>query len=147
MRCPCEQRRLPTPIGACGWTPPTARVDGSGRVRAADAGALVDCFGFPSQVVSVADDEAPVTVARGAEWPGVREGLLGAYGRLGVADCAPLALEVAEPPAAVRVHRALRREGGGTVYDFTAVYTLARADGRLRIVAVAHDELAKMPAP
>jgi hypothetical protein len=37
----------------------------------------------------------------------------------------------------------LRRADGGLVYDFTAVYALARAGGRLRIVAIAHDETPK----
>ncbi len=39
---------------------------------------------------------------------------------------------------------ALQREDGEAVYDFTAVYTLARLDNGLRIVAAAHDELPKL---
>lgn len=115
----------------------------------ADLGALVDCFVFPLQVVSVADGEASSSVAHVEEWPGVLERLLGAYKRLGVTDCVPMEVEITEPMDAVavmRVHWALQRADREPVYDFTAVYTLALAAGRLRIVALAHDEFPKMRA-
>ncbi len=46
----------------------------------------------------------------------------------------------------MRVQWALQRGDREPIYDFTAVYTLVRATGRLRIVALAHDELPKMQA-
>lgn len=115
----------------------------------ADLSALVDCFAFPLQVVTVTAGEASSSVAYGEEWPGVLERLLVAYKRLGVKDCVPLAVEITEPMDAVAVVRmqwALQREDREAVYDFTAVYTLALAASRLRIVALAHDELPKMRA-
>jgi hypothetical protein len=115
----------------------------------ADVRALVDCFTFPLQVVTVTDGEASSSIAYDEEWPGVLDRLLGAYKRLGVTDCVPLATEITEPTdavAVVRVHWALLREDREPVYDFTAVYTLALVAGRLRIVALAHDELPKMRA-
>ena len=115
----------------------------------ADVDALVECFAFPVQVVSVAEDRASVSMAGPGDWQGVLEGLLGAYKRLRVADVVPLAVEVSEPidaVAVVRVHWALQRENGGPVYEFTALYTLARQDDRLSIVAIAHDELPKLQA-
>jgi hypothetical protein len=48
--------------------------------------------------------------------------------------------------ALVQAHWALHREGGDSVYDFTAVYTLIRIDGRLRIASIAHDELPALQA-
>ncbi len=90
-----------------------------------------------------------VSVAGRDDWPQVIAGLLGAYERLGVVEVVPQALEVDEPMVAVavvRVHWALQREDGDAVYDFTAVYTLARLDNGLRIVAIAHDELPKLQA-
>jgi hypothetical protein len=115
--------------------------------KQADLSALVDCFAFPLQVVSVANGEASSSVASVDEWPAVLERLLRAYKRLGVTDCVPAAVEITEPMDAVavmRVHWALQRADREPVYDFTAVYTLALATGRLRIVALAHDELPKM---
>ena len=75
--------------------------------------------------------------------------LLGAYQRLGVTDVVPLAVEITEPMDAVAVilvHWALERTNREPVYDFTAVYTIALSAGRLRIVALAHDELPKVRA-
>ena len=46
----------------------------------------------------------------------------------------------------MRVHWALQRANGDPIYDFTAVYSLARTEGRYRIVAIAHDELLKLRA-
>ena len=115
----------------------------------ADLSALIDCFAFPLQVVSATDGEASSSVAYAEEWRGVLERLLSAYKRLGVTDCVPLTVEITEPMDAVavmRVHWALQRADREPVYDFTAVYTLALASGRLRIVALAHDELPKMRA-
>ena len=115
----------------------------------ADLSALIDCFAFPLQVVSVIDGEALNSVAYVEDWSAVLERLLSAYKRLGVTDCVPRAVEISEPMdavAVVRVHWALHREDREPLYDFTAVYTLALATGRLRIVALAHDELPKMQA-
>lgn len=115
----------------------------------ADLSALIDCFAFPLQVVSVTDGEASTSVAHVEDWRGVLERLLGAYKGLGVTDCVPLAVEITEPMdavAVIHVHWALQRADREPVYDFTAMYTLALAAGRHRIVALAHDELPKMRA-
>ncbi len=106
----------------------------------ADTDALVECFDYPVQVVSVAGDRASVSLAGRDDWPQVIAGLLGAYERLGVVELVLQTLEVDEPIAAVtvvRVHWALQRKDGDAVYDFTAVYTLARLDYGLRIVVKA----------
>jgi hypothetical protein len=68
---------------------------------------------------------------------------------LGVTDCVPLVIEITHPMdviAVVQVRWILHRRNRQPVYDFTAVYTLARAEDGLRIVAIAHDELPKMQA-
>ena len=48
--------------------------------------------------------------------------------------------------AIIRVHWQLERADGTSVYDFTAVYTLAQVAGSLKIIAIAHDELSRMPS-
>jgi hypothetical protein len=113
----------------------------------ADVDALVECFAFPLQVVSISDDVPSIATAQAAEWPGVLERLLGAYERLGVAACIPVEVETFQPMSALAVLRVqwdLRRQDHELVYDFTAIYTLALVQGRFRIVAVAHDEQPKM---
>ena len=112
-----------------------------------DVDALAELFAFPLQVVSGTDEGAAISVSTREEWRPVLEGLLGAYRSLGVADGEPLELDATELTphvASARAHWELRREDGGAIYDFTAVYTLAQVDGAWRVVAVAHDELPKL---
>jgi hypothetical protein len=114
-----------------------------------DITALMDCFSFPLQVLSATGTGASVSVAVAETWPGVLQSLLAAYQRLGVVEAVPLALTIdapMEPVAIVRAHWALQRQDGDSVYDFTAVYTLTIIDGRLQIVAIAHDELPALQA-
>jgi hypothetical protein len=114
----------------------------------ADLPALVNCFAFPLQVAHVNGDHVSVSVAGSQDWPEVLGRLLDLYRRLEVADAAMLAVEMSQPldaVAIVRVHWDLQRIDGSSVYDFTAVYTLARMDGTRKIIAIAHDEPSKMP--
>jgi hypothetical protein len=116
--------------------------------RRGDLDALVSCFGFPLQVASVVGDEVSVTVAGSEGWPEVLQGVLNLYQRLEVADAVMLAVEISQPldpVAVIRVHWRLERVDGTSVYDFTAVYTLAQVAGGLKIISVAHDELLRMP--
>ena len=113
-----------------------------------DLPALVDFFGFPLQVVAVTDS-ASTSVLQRDEWAGVLNRLLDTYKQLGVVGAFPLALEVSQPMEAVamvQVHWELQREDDRPIYDFTAVYTLTRTEGRLQIVSIAHDELPKLRA-
>jgi hypothetical protein len=115
----------------------------------ADLDALVNCFSFPLQVVSVTGDQVSVTIADSQEWSEVLKGLLEVYRRLRVADAAMLAVEISQPlhaVAIVRVHWDLQRTDGTSVYDFTAVYTLMRVGDSRKIIAIAHDELSRIRA-
>ena len=115
-----------------------------------DADALAALFAFPFQAVSATDDGAAITAAGGVdEWRPVLEGLLGMYRTLGVAEGEPLQLHSAEltpQTGSARVHWQLRREDGSTIYEFTAVYTLARVDGAWKVAGIVHDELPKLQA-
>ena len=115
-----------------------------------DADALAALFAFPFQAVSATDDGATVTVSGSVdEWRPVLEGLLSMYRTLGVAEGEPLELEATQltpQTASARVHWELRREDGSAIYDFTAVYTLARTDGDWKVAAIVHDELPKLQA-
>jgi hypothetical protein len=104
---------------------------------------------LPLQVVSVTGDQVSITIAGSQDWADVLKGLLETYRRLEVAEAVLLAVESFQPMDAVaniRVHWQLQRVDGAKVYDFTAVYTLARVDGSLKIIAIAHDELSKIRA-
>jgi hypothetical protein len=115
----------------------------------ADIEALLDCFRFPLQVVSIEAGQLSVSVASSEGWSQVLQRLLNAYERLRVADAVPLTLELNEPIkglTVVQAHWALQREDGTRLYDFTAAYTLGQVSGELRIIALAHDELPKLRA-
>ena len=114
-----------------------------------DASALADLFAFPLQVVSDADQVAPLSIASRDDWVAVLEGLLGGYRTIGVHSGEPLTIEATELTARIvsaRVHWQLRREDGSPIYDFHAVYTLVGAGGNWRVAAIAHDELPKLTA-
>jgi hypothetical protein len=117
-----------------------------GAFTRGDLPALVEFFGFPLQVVSVTD-AAAVSVAQKDEWTGRLERLLDMYKQLGVMGAVPLTVEVSQPMEAValvQVHWDLRGKGDRPIYNFTAVYTVVRTEGQLRIVSIAHDELPKL---
>jgi hypothetical protein len=117
-----------------------------GAFTRGDLPALVEFFGFPLHVVSVAV-AASVSVAQKDEWAGRLERLLDMYQQLGVMGAVPLTVEVSQPMEAValvQVHWDLRGNGDRPIYDFNAVYTIVRTDGQLRIVSIAHDELPKL---
>ena len=115
-----------------------------------DADALAALFAFPFQAVSATDDGVAITASATAdEWRPVLEGLLGMYRTLGVAEGEPLQLHSAQltpQTGSARVHWQLRREDGSAIYDFTAVYTLARVDGAWKVAGIVHDELPKLQA-
>lgn len=114
---------------------------------ASDVDVLLEHFAFPVQALSVLDDGVAISVSARDEWARLLGRLIDAYRALAVADAEPLELVVDEPMpeiASARVHWQLRREDRSTVYDFRAVYTLVRVDGRLRIAAIAHDELPRL---
>lgn len=115
-----------------------------------DADALSALFAYPFQAVSATDDGVTITVSQSVdEWRPVLEGLLGAYRSLGVADGEPLELyanELAPNAGSARVRWELRREDGSAIYDFTAVYALARVGGAWKVASIVHDELPKLQA-
>jgi hypothetical protein len=146
-----ESKSLPVHLPHTGLVVPASQLieDYRNAFVRADLTALLNCFAFPLQVASVVGDEVSVSVADSQDWPEVLGGLLELYRHLGVADAAMVAVEISQPldpVAVVRVHWDLQRADGTSVYDFTAVYTLVRADGSRKIIAIAHDELSKIRA-
>ena len=90
-----------------------------------------------------------VSVAGSQDWPAVLGGLLELHRHFEVANAVLLSVEISQFLDAVtiaRVHWELQRADGTSVYDFTALYTLARVDGNLKIIAIVHDELSKTRA-
>ena len=126
----------------------TAFIDGYRRTfESFDVDAICGIFAFPVQVVGDAGDVSVVVVPDSDAWRPQIERIVGAYRLLGVASSAVESLAVTEVTpkiAHATVRWGLRDGAGGTVYAFTASYTLAETADGPRIVAIAHDESPKL---
>jgi len=128
----------------------TAFIDGYRRTfETFDVDAICAGFAFPVQVVGDAGDVGVVVVPALEAWRPQIERIVGAYRLLGVASSTVESLEVTEVTpriAHATVHWDLRGGDGGTIYGFTASYTLAETADGPRLVAIAHDESPKLAA-
>lgn len=128
----------------------TAFIDGYRRTfETFDLDAICGLFAFPLQVVGDAGEVGIVVVPSRDAWLPQVERIVGAYRLLGVASSAIESLEVTEVTPRVAhatVPWRLRDGDGGTIYAFTASYTLAETADGPRVVAVAHDETPKLAA-
>lgn len=115
-----------------------------------DRTAIAQRYTFPAHVVSATNEGPSISVfADENEFLGTLDMLLDAYRSLGVSDGVPLdftATALSPQVYSVRVHWQLRREDASTVYEFTAIYTVAEVNGELRIAALAQDEIPNLLA-
>jgi hypothetical protein len=114
-----------------------------------DAATVAAHFAYPVQAIGDTGAEPSVATALQEEWVGVIGLLLAAYEGLGVTGARRRRCEVTELGPGVRlasVGWTLLRADGSRVYDFDACYTLVRVDDRLRIAAIAHNELPRLQA-
>jgi hypothetical protein len=109
---------------------------------------ILEHFAFPLQVAGDIVSGVIVTVAASKDqWTQQLETLLAGYRKLGVTRSQARSLEVVTiSPNLVqaRLHWDLFDGAGDPIYDFHSVYTLGRFEGRLRIIAIAHDELPRL---
>ena len=114
-----------------------------------DAPAIAEHFAYPSHITSDGDEIGLVAVAAKEAWIGTIEHLLGMYRSIGfgsarIRDASPTVLSPRLMQALV--HWELHDGKGHLLYDFQAVYTLARIDETLRITAIAHNEMPRYRA-
>jgi hypothetical protein len=108
-----------------------------------DVAAIADRFAFPCQVIGQADGVTVVVVPDVATWTASIERIVGAYRLLGVVSAVIESLQVVEvtPGIAHAVVRwNLKDAAGGSIYAFTASYSLIDTAAGPRITAIAHDE-------
>jgi hypothetical protein len=109
-----------------------------------NAAAIADHFAYPGLVISDADGITLAPIPNRQEWMGRLEQLLGMYRVIEVATAQILDLKVIEISprlVIVHVHWDLRTAADASLYDFTAIYTLAQLEGAFHITALAHDEM------
>lgn len=114
-----------------------------------DAATVAEHFAYPVHSVGDTDAGPDVTTAGREEWLLVLDRLLGAYRELGVTGARRHSVQVARLGDGLYVACVgwtLLRTDNSPVYDFEASYTLVTSHGRLRISAIAHNEVPKLRA-
>lgn len=109
-----------------------------------DPGEIVVHFAFPLHMTSDGDEVGLSSIPDDATWRAEIGRLVRFYGDIGATSARILAaesIELSERVEHAAVHWQVHDAEGGDLYDFHAVYTLVEAGGRMRIAALAHDEL------
>jgi hypothetical protein len=109
-----------------------------------DAPAIADHFASPSHMTSDTGEIVLATIVDKQDWIGQIERVLDMYRSIGFSSAR--ALEVTATKLSPRlgqaiVHWELHDSAGRILYDFEAAYTLANVGGRMRIAALAHNEI------
>jgi hypothetical protein len=114
-----------------------------------DADAIADLFVYPLHIIGDDEQITPASIGSREEWTNQLRGLLRGYHAMGFSSANILDLSVIELSPRLfqaAVHWDLRDRAETSLYDFTAVYTLAEIGGNLRIAAIAHNELPRLRA-
>lgn len=109
-----------------------------------DAPAIADHFAYPCHITSDAREIVPIFVAVKEDWIGEIERLLAMYRAIGFSSARITNLiptELSPRLVQVLVHWALHDGVGRGLYDFQAMYTLAKVNDTLQIAAIAHNEI------
>ena len=109
-----------------------------------DAPAIAKHFADLVQVTSDAGDDVNVQVATEAEWRKTLDRLLDMYRAIevGSLEAIGLATDALSPRLVqARLRWALTDKASRPLYEFDAMYTLARHTEKFRIIAIAHNEI------
>lgn len=108
-----------------------------------DAEAIAELFVYPLQITGDDEQIRPVILGSREAWTNQLRGLLRGYRGMGFSSAQVLDLSVIEVSTRLfvaAIHWDLRDRSESSLYDFTAVYTLAETGGGLRVTAIAHNE-------
>ena len=109
-----------------------------------DAPAIAKHFGDLVHVTSDGGDDVNVQVATAAEWRKTIDRLLDMYRAIevGSVEATGLATDALSPRLVqARLRWALTDRSARPLYEFDAMYTLARHTEKFRIIAIAHNEM------
>lgn len=109
-----------------------------------DAPAIAKHFADLVHVTSDGGDDVSVQVATAAEWRKTIDRLLDMYRAIevGSVEATGLATDALSPRLVqARVRWALTDRSAHPLYEFDAMYTLARHTEKFRIIAIAHNEI------
>jgi hypothetical protein len=114
-----------------------------------DAHAVADHFAFPGHVTGDMGEITLIPVATKQDWLAQIERIIGMYKTIGVSTARVLELKMTEiSPRLVQavIHWELQNGAGAILYDFDAIYTLAKVGDDLRVSAIAHNEIPRYKA-
>jgi len=109
-----------------------------------DAPAIAGHFADQVHIATETGKTVRVQVATGAEWRKAIDQLLEMYRAInfGSAEATALSVDALSPRLVqASVRWALRDRTTAPLYEFDALYTLARHEERFRIIAIAHNEI------
>jgi hypothetical protein len=109
-----------------------------------DAPAIAKLFADQVHVSTETGKTVRTQVADRAEWRKTIDQLLEMYRTVnfGSAEVTAISIEAISPRLVqARLHWSLRDKAAAPLYEFDALYTLARHDERFRIIAIAHNEI------
>ena len=109
-----------------------------------DAPAIAGHFADQVHIATETGKTVRVQVATGAEWRKAIDQLLEMYRAInfGSAEATALSVDALSPRLVqASVRWALRDRTTALLYEFDALYTLARHEERFRIIAIAHNEI------
>jgi hypothetical protein len=109
-----------------------------------DAPAIARHFAAVVHVASDTGDDVSIQIADASEWRQTIDRLLGMYRAIDVASVEATALAtdaLSSRLVQARIRWALSGRSGEPLYEFDAMYTLARHTDVFRITAIAHNEI------
>ena len=112
-----------------------------------DPATVAKRFAYPVHCVGDTDAGPDVTTAGREAWLLALDRLLGAYRELGITGARLHSVQVIRLGPGLHVawvRWALLRSDASVVYSFEASYTLVLSQGRLRISAIAHNEVPRL---
>jgi hypothetical protein len=114
-----------------------------------DADAIADLFVYPLHITGDNEQITLASIGSREEWTNQLRGLLRGYRAMEFSTANILDLSVIELSPRLfqaTVHWDLHDRAEASLYDFTAIYTLAEIGRNLRITAIAHNERPRLRA-
>ena len=112
-----------------------------------DAASLVDCFVYPSYIVSDAEQVVLIPMGTREDCLVGIEQVLGLHRKLGVASGRYRRFQITELSsrlASLHLQYELHDGAGRTLYDFIGFYTLVFCEGAWRIATISHNQIPRL---
>jgi crotonobetainyl-CoA:carnitine CoA-transferase CaiB-like acyl-CoA transferase len=115
--------------------------------EALDTEAIADCVAYPSHIISDSDEVSLIAIANRQQCLATMSRVVELHRQLGapsgrIHDLSILQLSPRLVQASLRMD--VRDRASNHLYDFQAIYSLAKISGAWRIVAIAHNQIPRL---